>query len=80
MGELADKLRSVGGFATTPCPVGKLLSEMDEDTRTAMESALQSRAATRAIHNELISSGIRIGRDTLSAHRNGWCRCAVVKQ
>lgn len=80
MGELADRLKSVGKFAVAPCPVGKLLSEMDEDTRIAMQSALDSRAATRAIHNELISSGIRIGRDTLSAHRNGWCRCAAVKQ
>lgn len=80
MGELADKLKSVGNFAATPCPVGKLLSDMDDDTRAAMQSALDSRAATRAIHNELISSGIRIGRDTLSAHRNGWCRCVAVKK
>ena len=75
MGELADRLKTVSKKALAPCPVGKLLDSLDAETKVALESALASRATTRSIHRELTSSGIQIGRDTLTTHRDGWCRC-----
>ena len=80
MHELLLRLNKLGEHPAKPCPVGKLIGEMDDETRAAFESVLSSRAATRAIHTELKSAGIRISRDTLSDHRNGWCRCKAVAE
>ena len=80
MGELAERLKKVGTKPITPCPVGKLLSTLDQETRTAFESAMESRATTRAIHRELVTAGIQIGRDTVAIHRDGLCRCKAVTQ
>ena len=57
------------------CPVGKIINALDADTSAALESVLNSTASTRDIHGELIKAGYKIGRDTLSSHRNKWCRC-----
>jgi hypothetical protein len=57
------------------CPVGKLIIGLDEETKQAFYSALSSNASTRDIHNALIASGYKIGRDTVSAHRKNHCRC-----
>ena len=80
MGELAERLKTVGTKPISPCPVGKLLNTLDSETRTAFESAMNSRATTRAIHWELATAGIQIGRDTLAVHRDGLCRCKAVSE
>ena len=80
MSELSERLSSISKGVTSLCPVGKLLSEMDTETAKAFEQALAGRATTRVIHTELTNAGIKIGRDTLAAHRNEWCRCKAVKQ
>jgi len=80
MSELADRLSKISSGPSTPCPVGKLLSEFDTQTSEALQKALDGRVATRVIHMELVNSGIKIGRDTVAAHRNGWCRCKAVAQ
>jgi hypothetical protein len=80
MSELSERLSSISKGATTPCPVGKLLTEFDVDTANALQKALDGRAPTRVIHTELSNAGIKIGRDTIAAHRNGWCRCKAVTQ
>ena len=80
MSELSERLSSISKGVTTPCPVGRLLTEFDTDTANALQKALDGRAPTRVIHTELSSAGIKIGRDTIAAHRNGWCRCKAVTQ
>lgn len=80
MSELSERLKSLNGGAATPCPVGKLLNDMDKETAEALRSALLSRVATRVIHAELVNAGIKIGRDTVASHRNGWCRCKAVAE
>jgi hypothetical protein len=63
-----------------PCPVKALLNQLDPETADLLERLLtQSHKSIRSIHSELASSGIRIGRDSLANHRNGWCRCAAQK-
>jgi hypothetical protein len=57
------------------CPVGRLLTKFDEETKTVFIMVLASSASTRDIHSELIKAGYKIGRDTLGSHRNNWCRC-----
>jgi hypothetical protein len=80
MSELSERLSSISTGATSPCPVGKLMTEFDKETAGALEKALNGRAPTRVIHTELTNAGIKIGRDTIAAHRNGWCRCKAVAQ
>lgn len=79
MSELSDRLKNLADKPTGPCPVGRLLDSMDKETAEALEKALAGRAATRVIHSELINAGIHIGRDTVAAHRNGWCRCKAAQ-
>lgn len=57
------------------CPVAKLISTLSEDEAALLTRVLDSAASTRQIHNELVASGFKIGRDTLANHRRGWCRC-----
>lgn len=78
MSELSERLSSISKGVISPCPVGKLLIELDKDTSDALKKALEGRAATRVIHTELTNAGFRIGRDTIAAHRNEWCRCKAV--
>jgi hypothetical protein len=40
-----------------------------------LKRVLESSASTRQIHSELAASGIKMGRDTVANHRQGWCRC-----
>lgn len=57
------------------CPVGRLISSFDEETRQAFLRVMASPASTRDIHSELAKAGFKIGRDTLGTHRSNWCRC-----
>ena len=75
MSELAKRLSSLTSGELTPCPVGKLLLDLDTETAEALQKALDGRTPTRVIHSELVNAGIKIGRDTVANHRNGWCRC-----
>jgi hypothetical protein len=75
MTELAEKLKSLKGASRDKCPMGRLADTLDEETRGALFHVLNSRVATRVIHSELVRAGYKIGRDTIGAHRNGWCCC-----
>lgn len=60
------------------CPVQVLLYQLDSDTSELLERLLsEGRKSVRSIHSELVHSGIRIARESLSNHRNGWCRCTA---
>lgn len=80
MSELSEKLKGLSHGSIRPCPVGKLLNDFDKETSEALQKALDGRVATRVIHTELTNAGIKIGRDTIAAHRNGWCRCKAVTE
>jgi len=57
------------------CPVAKLLQSLPEEENILLKRVLESSASTRQIHSELAASGIKMGRDTVANHRQGWCRC-----
>ena len=78
MSELSERLQKISNGEVALCPMGRLINELDADTALALQTVLNGRAATRTIHNELVVAGIKIGRDSVSNHRNGWCRCAKV--
>lgn len=67
--------RLLGDASPTLCPVAKLISTLSQDESALLTRVLESQASTRQIHNELLASGYRIGRDTIANHRRGWCRC-----
>ena len=75
MSELSERLKTISSGSKTPCPLGKILLDLDKETSEALQFALESRVATRIIHLELSGAGMKIGRDTITQHRNGWCRC-----
>ena len=57
------------------CPLAKLIHTLPEEESILLKRVLGSSASTRQIHSELAASGIRMGRDTVANHRQGWCRC-----
>jgi len=75
MSKLSERLAQISEGAISPCPMGRIIQSLDKETSEALVRALEGRAATRIIHHELQSAGIRIGRDSVASHRNGWCRC-----
>jgi len=79
---LKDRLAALDGPPTQrPCPVRVLTDQLDADTGDLLERLLaEGRKSVRSIHSELTNSGIRIARESLSNHRNGWCRCAMTEK
>jgi hypothetical protein len=75
MSELASRLMRLDAEQNQPCPVTKLLNSLDSETAEVLKRVMDGRASTREIHSEITAGGYRIGRDTIAAHRNGWCRC-----
>lgn len=76
MSELSEALKKLESKdEVDPCPVGKLLGEIEDDARSVLIRVLASSASTRSIHNELVKAGYKIGRDTVENHRKKWCRC-----
>lgn len=75
MSELANRLARLDESQNQPCPVTKLLDSLDAETSEVLSRVLNGKASTREIHSELTTAGYKIGRDTIAAHRNGWCRC-----
>jgi hypothetical protein len=80
MSELAERLNRLQAQQNQPCPVTKLFNSLDKETSDVLKRVMDGKASTREIHSELTAAGYRIGRDTIAAHRNGWCRCQGVEQ
>lgn len=57
------------------CVVGRLIGDLDEDTRAVLERVLKSSASTRSIWIELKNAGFRIDRNLIATHRQGKCFC-----
>lgn len=74
---LLDRLKIIEERAgqSNICPVKRLLDGLDVDTADILRRLIEGRTSIRRIHQELQNDGHRIARETLSAHRNGWCAC-----
>ena len=73
---LKDRLSSLEvASPIRPCSFAEFISTLDADDAAALTNILSSRVTTRKIHTELQEEGYRVGRDSISNHRNGWCRC-----
>lgn len=57
------------------CVVGRLLSELDDETRGVLERVLKTSASTRSIWLELQAAGFSIDRGLVASHRQGKCLC-----
>lgn len=68
---LKDSLRALANsFNDVPeCRIGKLLTELDEETADAFVSAMASKASTRAIWAALRSSSVAVDRSILDRKR-----------
>lgn len=74
---LAGRLRELEDVHTQPnfCKVFKIMQEMDEPTRSALESILKSKVSNTIITKELRNHGIDVGKTTISTHRSKRCSC-----
>jgi hypothetical protein len=57
------------------CPLGRILTELDEETNKVLVTLLDSDISTRSIYIELKAAGYKIGRDSVILHRDKRCRC-----
>ncbi len=57
------------------CVVGRLMSDLDDETRGVLERVLKSSASTRSIWLELRATGFSVDRSLVTQHRQGKCLC-----
>lgn len=74
---LADRLRELEDVheQSQSCKVSKIMSEMDEETRSAFERILKTKVSNATITKELRDHGIEVGRTTIGTHRTNRCTC-----
>lgn len=74
---LHDRLQAIEERVGKPnvCPVKRILDSMDNETAELLKRLLAGRASIRQIHLELRGDGYSIARESLTAHRSGWCAC-----
>lgn len=73
---LIDRLKDLEN--TPPvnnCPVARVVKELDAETIQVLQRLLDSKIATRVIHDALRNEGMRIARESIANHRKGWCQC-----
>ena len=78
MTDLAQRLKELEERSSlnTLCSMGKLLLDIDDESRGILIRLLESDiVSTRSITMELQSSGFRIERQTVTAHRSKRCNC-----
>lgn len=73
--EVLDLLEAEAAGVVRPCPVAALLAGLPTETANRLARVLDGKQSTRKIHAQLSAAGIKVGRDSLSAHRSGYCRC-----
>lgn len=79
---LADRVTQPPGNKQPgiPCSVGRLLDELPDSERDALQQMLGTPAkpsewTQSAIFDALIAEGHRVGQSTINRHRGGYCRC-----
>jgi hypothetical protein len=73
---LADKISKInndlhGGI----CVYQKMLNEMPEDERKALDEAWKKEISQRVILQALRSEGYKTSNEAIRAHRTGVCKC-----
>lgn len=77
---LLDRLGELEETEGRLCPVSRLIAGFDELTRERFVQVLSNRTISNSkIRSVLMEEGIRMGRDTISDHRNNRCACGVGK-
>jgi hypothetical protein len=62
---------------TTPCKIGQLLIELDEEDSKILDEALaDERWTARSLARALNDRGIPLATDTVRSHKNKTCRCS----
>lgn len=60
------------------CAVAKMMTELPEEIQNLVNRLLINKEiSTRKIHLALTNAGAAVGRDSLSDHRTGRCRCGT---
>lgn len=60
----------------TPCRIRTVLSKLSVADQTVLNQALNNKDWTaNALATELTRRGVKIGRESVSRHRNGECSC-----
>lgn len=58
-----------------PCSVGKLLAELPDTERDALQHMLSHGWSMNDIYDALAAEGHVVGRQTINRHRSRACRC-----
>jgi hypothetical protein len=83
-GNLSERLKTLSAQSvglSAPCPVGRITTLMDTETKQAFFQAMKSEAPTMAIHKALAAENIGIARKALADHRQCFrdkqqeCKC-----
>ncbi len=86
MASLAEKIKEIGNSKGPglPCGVGKIISELDGEDKSALEMLMSSKPSPNGISNRLIFSlldqeGYKIAFASVRLHRSKMCRCFIGK-
>ena len=73
---LADKIKKINNDVNgLPCVYQKMLNEMPEEDRKALDEAWKKDISQRIILQALRSEGYKTSNEAIRAHRTGVCRC-----
>lgn len=65
-----------------PCPIGKLLEELDpasaDNLRTALALSFRELPNVKVLRSLLTEARFTTSVETISAHRKGDCRCSTI--
>lgn len=76
--DLGSDLRALEEQANAKvfCSLARKVSDLDDDTKeTVLRLAKDKRISLRKLSDALGKHGIRVAKDTISAHRQESCRC-----
>ena len=72
---LRDELSKAQPVRRGPkCSICRLLIDLPEDDRDALEEALDSYMPSTVIHRAIAADGHRVGRGSVGRHRRGDCK------
>jgi len=82
---LAEKLSSLTPSAPgLPCGIARILSQLDEKDKEALEAVMSVRSvpggiSNRQVHDILLNEGHDIAFASIRLHRSKQCRCFIGK-
>jgi hypothetical protein len=76
--DLLNRLKAISTDAPKPCSLGQIIAGLDAETAEALQRVLANqKVSIRSIHSSLNAEGYKVDRQTISEHRNGYCRCRL---